>query len=545
MKRAIFTTLSVVCAALPALSANLEFAAGGEFEYDDNVFRTITQRKDDELFRLRPGVRIYEEHGTDLNYSLGYEAPVELSVNYGNRINDADHWSNDSFTYHVNDRVELFGTDQYGYLRSTFRHAPLDTNTQSLGLGTQSFIDHRDRVTVNNGELGSRYHFSPRTVGELVADSTFFNSTRADRAEVWTAGATADLKHQLTLHHQIGVGAGYSYQDFGERLDISGSHTNTYRVFGTWQWSVTPTLTFDMNAGPAYLETEQNSAPPARVAFAVPFTLLAAQPVRSGEFFNLNGQPLANPDGSPVAVGPDSLLVSSFATQGVGGGVPNCASVNGRAVAVGCHPNIIINSYTDLNTVVNVLNDIKTMTNINAHGTRDTTVTGFVEAGLSQRWAPHLTSALRYTRSQGSAAGAGGTVIDDAVSLSNLWDFAERWQLSVRGDYVRRKSAFSINQTFDEVLGNSSPDPFPAGHVAIATRTGTSFNSSQHVEIATESWSVAGRITHQLFKTTSLYAQFRYSEQTSGSNTLGSNSDFTNFLATFGVRHVFEPIPLW
>jgi hypothetical protein len=79
----------------------------------------------------------------------------------------------------------------------------------------------------------------------------------------------------------------------------------------------------------------------------------------------------------------------------------------------------------------------------------------------------------------------------------------------------------------------------------IATRTGLAFNSTQKVQVDTDSWGVAGRITHRLFKTTSIYAQVRYSQQDSRSSTLGADSDYESFLATFGVQHVFEPIPLW
>jgi predicted porin len=71
------------------------------------------------------------------------------------------------------------------------------------------------------------------------------------------------------------------------------------------------------------------------------------------------------------------------------------------------------------------------------------------------------------------------------------------------------------------------------------------FNSKQDVDVDTDRWGVAGRITHQLFKNTSIYGQVRYDEQDSTTDSLGSSSDFENFLATFGVRHVFEPIPLW
>jgi len=491
MKRAIFTTLFVVCAGVPALAADLQFSAGGEVEYDDNVFRSETNEEDDVLFRLRPGLRIYEDRGHALNFSAGYEAPIEFSADYTSELNEVDHIGYGSFTYRANNKLDFFASERYGYLRSTLRRAEAD----ELGL-TQGFVsinDERDRIKTNNASLGSVYHFSPRTTARVIADSTFFDSTRDDRARVWSAGITADTDYKLTLKHQIGAGAGYTYQDFSDREDIAGSTTQTYRLFGSWLWTITDTLSFSLDAGPAYLETKQEDASSVRTASLVPFV---------------------DVEGVPV--------VATFGS---------CGSINGIPVASECrYDTIFTGTSIPATTVVNPF----------GKGQNDTEVTGFAEAVLTQRWSPTLGTALRYSRTQGDASGLGGTVIVDAVSLSNTWDFLERWQLAVRGDYLRRESAFDIAQTF-EVVEDGTPQGFPG----LAVRSGAAFNSTRNVDIDTNSWSVAGRITHDLFKSTSIYAQVRYGEQDSTSDSLGNASDFENFLATFGVRHVFDPIPLW
>jgi predicted porin len=483
MKRAIFTTLFVVCAALPALSAELEFSGAGEVEYDDNVFREAHDKDDDGLFRLRPSVRVYEDRGDDLNFSAGYTAPVEFSVNQGSEFTEVDHIGDGRFTYHVNERLELFANEHYGYIRSTTRQQDVEFN------------DQRDRVKVNAATLGTVYHFSPRTTGRVAASSSFFDSSRDDRARVWSVGGTADLQRKLTLKHQLGAGAGYSFQDFSDRDDIPGSQTDTYRIFGTWRWTISQTLTFDLNAGPAYLETDQDTASNARRASRIPFA------VRSSD---------------------GALFVAA---------ISNCGTIDNQQVASACAFSIPA-AASDVAEQIDIIN-------VNPQGQSDSEVTGFVDATLSQRWSPTLATALRYSRQQGDASGLGGTVVVDAVSLSNTWDFAERWQLALRGDWVRRESAFDLARTFDVVVGG----PSPGG--PIATRTGQSFNSKQNVQIDTDRWGVAARITHQLFKNTSLYGQVRYDEQDSRGDSLGSGSDFENFLATFGVRHVFEPIPLW
>src|SRR5678816_535402 len=144
MKRAIFTTLLVVCAAVPAFAADLEFSAGGEVEYDDNVFRSDTNKEDDVLFRLRPGVRIYEDHAHAFNFSAGYEAPIEFSADYTSELDEVDHIGAGSFSYRANNRFDVFGSERYGYLRSTLRQAEAD----DIGL-TQGFVainDQRDRI---------------------------------------------------------------------------------------------------------------------------------------------------------------------------------------------------------------------------------------------------------------------------------------------------------------------------------------------------------------------------------------------------------------
>ena len=504
MKRAILATLLVVCPALPTLAADLEFSGGGEVEYDDNVFRSETNKDDDVLFRLRPGLRIYEDHGDDLNYSAGYEAPVEFSVENTSEFDEVDHVATGFFQYHANDRFQLFGSEQFGYLRSTLRQPDVNSSA-AFDSSTLEFTDQRDRVKTNDASLGMNYSFSPRTVGRVVASSDFFDSSRPDRAKVWSVSGSADAQYKLTLKHQIGAGAGYSYQDFGDRLNIPGSETNSYRIFGTWRWAISETLALDLTAGPAYLETDQHDASAVRVVTAIP-----AIPLSDGNF-----------------------LVSDIAS---------CGSVSGRQVAQECQFDLVLLRAD----ATGVIGQTVQMTNLNPAGESDSETTGFVDLSISQRWSPTLATGLRYSRQQGGASGLGGTVIVDAVSLSNTWDFWERWQLAVRGDYARRESAFDIAQTFDEVTGVA----LGPGGTLIATRdlgggVGTSFSSKQNVKIDTDSWGVAGRITHQLFKTTSLYVQVRYTEQNSRSDSLGADSDFENFLATFGVRHVFEPIPLW
>jgi len=173
---------------------------------------------------------------------------------------------------------------------------------------------------------------------------------------------------------------------------------------------------------------------------------------------------------------------------------------------------------------------------------------------LSKRWTPTLASAFRYSREQGNASGLGGTVVGDSVSLSTTWAFWERWQLAVRGDWIQRESVFRVAETKTVVVGVTDAD-IPGGTFVQQLAgfesqlngpgTGEAFNSDRRNSIETNRWSVAGRLTHRLFRNTDLFGQVRYDQQSSDRGTLGRSSDFENILGLVGVRHTFEPIKLW
>jgi hypothetical protein len=76
---------------LAGWAADLEFSANGEVEYDDNVFRSQSEQAGRRAVPTAAGVRVYEDRGDDLNYSVGYQAPIEFSTRVHSDLNDVDH----------------------------------------------------------------------------------------------------------------------------------------------------------------------------------------------------------------------------------------------------------------------------------------------------------------------------------------------------------------------------------------------------------------------------------------------------------------------
>jgi predicted porin len=103
----------------------------------------------------------------------------------------------------------------------------------------------------------------------------------------------------------------------------------------------------------------------------------------------------------------------------------------------------------------------------------------------------------------------------------------------------------NVDQVFPLVTGFDANAP-ASPVVNVAKLTGDSFTASPSSNrVETMRWGVAGRITHRLWRNTSLYGQFAYNEQDSKSNTLGGFSDFDGYLASLGIRHEFEPLKVW
>jgi hypothetical protein len=272
--------------------------------------------------------------------------------------------------------------------------------------------------------------------------------------------------------------------------------------------------------------------------FVGPFTA-------SGGLIDRNNNPI--PQGTNYPNG--ALLVGDiFTCERTKEGTP--VLTNGKS----CPLNVVLDATpgADTDLITQIQNTNVTLVNSNPKGANSTDVTGFADVVLRQNWTPNLQTALEYRRQQGNASGLGGTVVGDFVSLSNTWNWTEKWQFSVRGDWSLRNSVSESTR----VLVVAQPVTSPLGGAAFAVpiagtatgplATGTLLTQrSDQTKIDTMRWGIATRATHFFTRNTSGYVQFTYNQQDSKSDSLGDPSDFKDYLVTVGVQHVFEPIKLW
>jgi hypothetical protein len=494
-----------------APAADLTFSLQGDTQYDSNVLRQEKNFEDDDwLFHIVPGVELHEDRGQDVNYSLAYRAPIRFAVEFNDRLNDFDQLADGSIRYHVNDRMDIFASDEFRWLRTTVQSGFDDTT------GVTSLSTRDERTTINVAELGTTYRFSPRLTGNLVGNHNYFDTDLENRQQNWSVAAIGDLQYTLNAQHVVGLGVRYIHADFEESANIVGSVSNTYNAFASWRYQITEATAFSISAGPSYIKVDQDDV--SSVVSGVTPIPVFTDGVNQFVWDRQNCPP------GPTAGG----TVQPYIPFDVGCG--------GLVLLTGGEPAAVAaRNATPI-----------TVTNANSSGDSSDDLTVFGEIALSQRWTPNLASAIRYERSQGNASGLGGTVTRDAVSFSTTWDFRERWQFAFRGDWTHRKSVADAAQVFwfANITGSAIPLGLSGGFAAEFDGTANTQAIGRN-RIETNRWGVAGRLSHQMWRNTNLFVELAYNEQTSERSSLGGFSDFEDFLATIGVRHVFEPIKLW
>jgi hypothetical protein len=411
-------------------AAELTFSIDGNAEYDSNVFRSSRDEDDDYLFRLTPGVRLSEDRASDLRYALNYELPVEFAAQ-NSELNDVDQRLGADALYHVNDRFSLFAGDDFRYLRSE-----LLTNLEDTRGGFDSLLvnEQRDRILLNTARGGASYQFTPRLAGTTRFDQEYYNPSRDDRASTNAYIGTGSMQYALTPKHKVGGGVRAQWQTFDDTQDIVGSNAQSYSVFGSWEWAVTEKVGFEVAVGPALIRNEQDDPNATEMRPLVPSK--SRGPFTAGEgFIDRNGDPV--PEGTVFEDG--ALLVGNF---------NNCSvavvdGVGARVVDGGksCPLTVVLDRSPG--TDQDLIDEIEaapavTLTNADPNGESTTDVTVFALVTGRVDWTPTLHSALSYRRDQGTASGLGGTVVSDLVTLVNNYEFTEKWNFSVRGEFSLR-----------------------------------------------------------------------------------------------------------
>jgi len=166
----------------------------------------------------------------------------------------------------------------------------------------------------------------------------------------------------------------------------------------------------------------------------------------------------------------------------------------------------------------------------------ETRVTAFGEAGISHHWFPELSSRASYSRSDSGATSLGSSTIADQVLVETTWTPTRRLDLQVRGDWLQRKSATDISNTYLVINGTD------AGGFGYNVITSSALiTSTNNDAIDTEYWRVTGRVAYRTSRRSTVTLRASYQHQDTHRGTSRTNSSFDNVLVFLGFRYDLDP----
>lgn len=526
--------LMVLVAFLPvsAAAVDVELGASAEAVYDDNVFRTSDNPKEDASFRLSPKLRV-KSQDTKLGASLFYIPTYEAFATY----TDANNWTHQlgtTFDYAAGEKTTLTLDNQFRVL-DVLNYTDDDTIDEGVPTIPNNDIE-REQVILDDATFNVSHQISSHWTSDTNLGFSSFNADRRNTVDSMTVSAFQNFNYALDAADLVGIGGGVVVQMFDEVTTLPASNTFVYRLFGSWAHEFGDSTTLSVRVGPAYIVTDQDNAPFQSTGNDEYPYILVDRDTTVGQLNqrqNVNiddfGQGLT--DATPVPAGsvvvPDSgQCVGAAATALFEGS--RCAFHrllrNDAAFPAEQAP---------IPTITSSLTDV-TLLGSNS-GSDDGQFTVFGEVLLTQRWTPLLSSTLSYSRSESTASGQGTTTIADTVSLLTVWRPSELWDLSARASYVRRKSPTALSRTFLEVTGDAGLTSFD-----IVQLTGNAVFVEDNNSVDTERWGITARAARRLTRHITVAARTAYSNQSS-KHTSRNPNNFSNFTAILGFQYDFAP----
>jgi len=531
--------LILVCFAGVAGAVDVDLSMSSSTGYDNNIFRTDKDTKDDATFRFGPAIRFRDET-SKLSYSASYNPVYEKFVTW----TDADAWAHfahGALDYQLGDRTLMSLSENFRFAQS-LNQGPLIANTDATGTEIDFVPDtdvRRDDIYRNTATGAVTHNFTAQTQGEFTVKHDYFNSDHNNTSTNNSLSGFANVMHSLTARDQLGFGGGTTWQQFDSVNGQPQTDTYIFRVAASWIHNFGEDTELTVRAGPAVIYTNQENGPTTS-AQLYPFNPAIGPTIGSAydalglrvpaDLQDINGNPLNASD--PLGAG--SVLIP----EGTGAKCFN-AMVNGQTVfdRSNCSYNVVVDS----TTFGPLANQIMTAGTVNLNyigsnsGEDDTRVTGFGEISISHNWIPELSSSAGFTRSDSGATSLGASTIENRVMVETTWMPTRRWDLQLRGDWLKRKSATPITNTYLVIDSTASGFALPlvTSSALVANKTSTSIN--------TEYWRVSGRIAYRTSRRSTVTLRASYQHQDTVRGDSRENSTFDNVLVYLGFRYDLDP----
>jgi hypothetical protein len=214
-------------------NASLHFTADLRATYDDNVFRTNTNEKSDELLSAAPGAVFKFGQNSLTNGSLSYQ---ESFQNYVHHSTTAQELGTGAGTFaYSNDRMDLAAGADYGQFSE---------NQEGFFVPGQSSVVRRDEFDINGND---EVHFTEKT--SAAAGVTYSDTHYHTSGLVSNHSYSVPLNVYYSIRPKIDLSAGFTHSEIKTAGNGSGStQVNRYYNVGA-RGTFTPKLSGGLTVG--------------------------------------------------------------------------------------------------------------------------------------------------------------------------------------------------------------------------------------------------------------------------------------------------------
>jgi hypothetical protein len=448
--------MAVVLASSPTWADRASLAIEQSVIGQTNVLRTPDDEESDVSYQVRPRLR-FERPAGDLRYELEYSPTYDY--------------------YFETDGIS--GFDQYGRAEVAFSPLPINTLSAHTDLAYYRTI-RSDTVTDPSGvaelvpdvtgrvfraiaDVGYEHQLTRTTTAKGVAGLASYDYSSSNNADSIGAGGQLDLTHQLTQTFAAGVFGFASHRRFDDLGSQPKSNNTILHVGPLARFAATPSLTFEGQAGPAWISIDRDA--------------------------------------------PDAQVVPRFRTIAGPGGF-DAAVFNGCGTFAD-QPLIVLCPLESIGPLGEPLaaQSIALAPPGAAESIDEEEQDGFARASVrhQQEWG---FGSLEYVRGEEASSGSGATSIRDSVTGIVQVEAGESWSLRFRGNWNQRETRERLDRT--EVVAGPSASLSPSG-VPFAEAIGFVVvdRARRHT---TQYWADA-RLSRRIFRSLSADAEIRYLNQ--------------------------------
>ncbi len=520
----------------------------GSAGYDSNVFRTDHNEKDDASFRFGPTIRLRNADKT-LSYNISYNPVYQKFVTYDD-ADDLSHFAAAAAEYQFNDQTVISFLERFSATQS-INQGSLIPEQDVAGDDIEDVPDsevRRDDVFRNHAAVSLAHNFTARTIGNISVTHDYFDSERSNTSENFSLSAIGNLDYALTARDHVGGGAGFTWQQYEGVRGQPESDSFIYRLFASWIHNFGANTELKIQVGPALIYTDQKKTGSPTEDVFPHFEVVGSKTIEEayddlglnvpGDVQDLDGNPLSSSD----IIANGSVLVPEDDTCLMG-------MVEGEFVfsSSNCGFNVVIDNApaapyeATADAIIAAGEAPLVFLDSDDGSSSDTRVTVFGEISLTHNWLPELTSSVSYSRSDYSASSLGSSTIADRVTVLNIWTPARRWDLRVRGDWLQRKSASEISQTFVAIEGDDTLPGLPGLDIDSIIMSKGLVAQKFDDSVDTTYWSVSGRAAYRVSRRGTISLRVTYQHQDTDRAASTTNSSFENVLAILGFRYDLDP----